>query len=137
MHMFIRSFVYYSPAANLLYRQTPLSLEDAPCHSALYPRTECTLGPCRSACVVLTTGWCKGERRRPQCTCNFTVVGNREAVETLKQLLYYTLTTQPTRAYRWTSTGHAWDHLSHPVDVCVGRFPAVCAKPVQLNSHVG
>ena len=96
MHMFTRSFVYYSPAANLLYRQTPLPLENAPCHSALYPRTECKLGPCRSVCAVLTTGWCKGERRRPQCTCNLTVVGKREAVETLKQLLYYTLTTQPT-----------------------------------------
>ena len=58
----------------LLYRQTPLPLENAPCHSALYPSNECELGPCRSVCSVYTTGWCKG---RLQCTCNFTVVRKR------------------------------------------------------------
>ena len=36
----------------LLYRQTPLPLENAPCPSALYPSNECELGPCRSVCAV-------------------------------------------------------------------------------------
>ena len=60
---------------------------------------------------------------------------SKEAVDILRLLPYYSLVTQPTRKYKWTVTGHAWGRLSRPVDVCVGRFPAVCAKPVRQDSH--
>ena len=58
-----------------------------------------------------------------------------EAVDILRLLPYYSSVTEPTKKFKRTVTGHAWGRLSRPVDVCVGRFPAVCAKPVRQHSH--
>ena len=70
-------------------------------------------------------------------TGHFPVVGNlRGSVYPEAAAGIIRKSRSQSKAYVWTFTGLAWDHLSRPVDVCVGMFPAVCAKPVQLDSHV-
>ena len=84
----------------------------------------------------LTDGGARGRARSLYEPAISLPKGAKEAVNSLRRLPLYSLVTESDRRYQWTITGNAWGHLSHPVDVSVGRFPAVCARPVRQGSHV-